>query len=187
MIRSRSYPTHCTLIVLILAASSAACAQALPAPMPAAPATSPFRLIPLPAQPDITPGQLTLLSLEGRFADDVAKRGGVGFASWFADDAVALNNGKPAVRGRAAIAKTATWDPKEYSLTWIAEGASMGQSNDMGYTWGSYQGRSNDKNGHAVVKSGRYITVWKKQPDGEWKVMLDASADAPPPTGIGLP
>ena len=56
----------------------------------------------------------------------------------------------------------------------------MGPSNDMGFTWGHYEGRSKDKNGEPVVLTGRYFTVWKKLPDGKWKVALDASANEPP-------
>jgi ketosteroid isomerase-like protein len=135
------------------------------------------------AQPTLSPGVLLLLELEGRFSKAVAAGGGKVFSSWFADDAVTLNNGKPAVLGRMAIAAQAQWDPKTYQLTWIPQGAQMGPSNDMGFTWGHYEGHSKDKNGEPVVISGRYFTVWKKMPDGSWKVALDASSDEPPATG----
>jgi ketosteroid isomerase-like protein len=134
-------------------------------------------------QPTLSPGALLLLELEGRFAQAVAAGGGKAFASWFADDAVTLNNGKPAVLGRTAIAAQAQWDPKTYELTWTPQGAQMGPSNDMGFTWGHYEGRSKDKNGGPVVITGRYFTLWKKLPDGTWKVALDASADEPPASG----
>ena len=147
-----------------------------------APASSPL------SQPTLSPGVLMLMELEGRFAQAVATGGGKAFASWFADDAVTLNNGKPAVLGRASIAAQATWDPKVYQLTWTPEGAQMGPSNDMGFTWGHYEGRSTDKNGQPVVTSGRYFTVWKKVADGSWKVALDASAnDAPAGECCSLP
>jgi ketosteroid isomerase-like protein len=132
------------------------------------------------SQPTLTPGVLMLMELEGRFAQAVAAGGGKAFASWFADDAVTLNNGRPAVLGRASIAAQATWDPKVYQLTWNPQGAQMGPSNDMGFTWGHYEGRSTDKNGQPVITSGRYFTVWKKLPDGAWKVAMDASANEPP-------
>jgi ketosteroid isomerase-like protein len=135
------------------------------------------------AQPTLGPGVLLLMELEGRFEKAVVAGGGKAFSSWFADDAVTLNNGKPAVLGRTAIAAQAQWDPKTYQLTWQPQGAQMGPSNDMGFTWGHYEGHSKDKNGEPVVISGRYFTVWKKLPDGTWKVALDASADEPPVTG----
>src|SRR5207245_2688624 len=87
------------------------------------------------SQPTLSPGALTLMELEGRFAQSVATGGGKAFATWFADDAVTLNNGRPAVLGRASIAAQANWDPKVYQLTWTPQGAPVGPSNDMGFTW----------------------------------------------------
>jgi ketosteroid isomerase-like protein len=134
-------------------------------------------------QPTLSPGVILLMELEGKFAQAVAEGGGKAFASWFADDAVILNNGQPPVIGRAAIAAKAQWDPREYQLTWVPEGAQMGPSNDMGFTWGHYEGHSRDKNGEPVRIAGRYMTVWKKIADGSWKVSLDASANEAPAAG----
>lgn len=145
-----------------------------------APGTTPFRIQSLVRTPTLSPGALTLLELEGRFSQAVAAGGGKAFAEWFAEDAVTLNNGRPAVQGRGNIAADARWDPKTYQLSWVPQGAQMGPSNDMGFTWGTYEGRSKDRNGEAVVTTGRYMTVWRKQPDGSWKVAMDASANAPP-------
>jgi len=134
-------------------------------------------------QPTLSPGVLLLLELDGRFSQAVAAGGGKTFSTWFADDAVTLNNGRPAIFGRSAISAQAQWDPKDYQLTWTPQGAQMGPSNDMGYTWGHYEGHSKDKNGEPVVISGRYVTIWKKVSDGNWKVSLEASANDAPATG----
>ncbi len=134
-------------------------------------------------QPTFTPGVLLLLELETKFASAVAAGGGKAFGSWFADDAVSLANGKPPVMGKVAISAQAQWDPKEYQLSWMAQGAQMGPSNDMGFTWGHYDGTSKDQNGQPVKTSGRYLTVWKKLSDGSWKVALDASAEEPQDAG----
>lgn len=130
-------------------------------------------------QPTVSPGAILLMELEGRFSQAVLAGGGKVFAQWFADDGMTLNNGKLAVIGKTAIAAHAQWDPKDYQLSWVPDGAQMGPSNDMGFTWGRYEGHSKDKNGEPVVTSGRYMTVWKKMQDGSWKVALDASADEP--------
>ena len=152
-------------------------------PLPPGSPATPYSIQSLVRTPTLTPGALTLLELEGRFSQAVAAGGGKAFTSWFADDAVTLNNGRPAVLGRGNIAAQANWDPKDYQLTWVAEGAQMGPSNDMGFTWGTYQGHSKDKNGEPVLTTGRYITVWRKQPDGKWKVAMDASANGAPDAG----
>src|SRR5437899_2938198 len=140
-------------------------AQATPGPVSLDSLTQkPVIVSPL-TQPTLSPGVILLMELEGRFAQAVAAGGGKVFAEWFADDAVTLNNGQPATLGRVAIAAQAQWDAKEYQLTWTPQGAQMGPSNDMGFTWGHYEGRSRDKNGQPVVSSGRYMTIGKKMGD----------------------
>lgn len=120
-----------------------------------------------------------LFDLEARFAKDVLERGGTAFADWFAEDGVTLGNGRPPVVGRVAIAKSATWSPHDYQLTWTPTDAQMGPSGDVGYTWGHFEGRSKDAAGNAVTTTGRYITIWRKQADGNWKVVLDAGSNEP--------
>ena len=151
---------------------------------PVNPAKSPFTYTPL-KMPNLPPGVLELLKLEGQFSAAVAADGGKAFSSWFAEDGVTLNNGQPAVLGRSAITSIANWDPATYKLSWYAEGAQMGPSNDTGFTWGHYDATTIDKDGKSTTTTGRYITVWKKV-HGEWKVALDASANEPPGSN-GLP
>jgi len=133
--------------------------------------------------PTVKPGKVLLFDLDRRFAKDVLARGGSAFADWFAEDAVALNNGAAPLIGKVAIARSATWLPKDYQLSWTPTDAQMGPSGDMGYTWGHFEGRSKDAAGNPVTTSGRYITVWRKQPDGSWKVVLDAGANEPAVAG----
>lgn len=121
-----------------------------------------------------------LLDADRRFAAETKTGGGKAFLSWFADDAVTLSNGKPVVQGKAALGRDFTWDTKDYQLIWSPDGARIGPSNDSGVTWGSYQGHSHDHQGNPIVTSGRYITVWKKDAQGKWRVALDASNEAPP-------
>jgi ketosteroid isomerase-like protein len=129
--------------------------------------------------PTAKPGKVLLFDLEARFAKDTKERGGAGFASWFAEDGVALGNGQPPVIGRVAIEKSA----RAYQLTWTPTDAQMGPSGDMGYTWGRFEGRSKDASGNPVVTSGRYMTIWRKQGNGSWKVVLDAGANEPAAAG----
>jgi len=131
----------------------------------------------------VKPGKVLLYELEARFAKDVAERGGAAFADWFAGDGVALGNGAAPKIGKVAIAKSSNWSPKDYQLTWTPTDAMMGPSGDMGYTWGHYEGRSKDSHGNPVLTSGRYITMWRREPDGNWKVVLDAGSNEPAGAG----
>jgi ketosteroid isomerase-like protein len=133
--------------------------------------------------PTLSPGTAFLFNLEAKFAQDTANGGGKAFASWFADDAVTLSTGKAAVVGKTAIAAEANWDPKQYQLAWTPQGGQMSPNGDMGFTWGHYEGTSKDHNGNPVKSTGRYMTIWKKMPDGSWKVALDSSNDEPPAAG----
>ncbi len=131
------------------------------------------------SDPTMTPGLRFLYDLEAQFARATAAGGGKAFAAWFASDAVSIANGKPPVQGHDAIAAQATWSASAYQLTWTPDGGLMGASGDMGYTWGHYSGRAKDAAGSDIVTTGRYITMWKKQTDGNWKVVLDASNEGP--------
>jgi ketosteroid isomerase-like protein len=172
------------LLSCALICSASASAQMLEPPAATPPASQNGNLL---TNPGMTPGEQFLYQLDEKFSAETARGGGPGFASWFAPDAVTLSNGKAPVLGHDAIAAQATWTPQSYQLTWTPEGARLGPSGDMGFTWGHYQGVSKDQEGNPVTTSGRYITVWKKQPDGEWKVAMDASNDGPPEDCCSLP
>jgi ketosteroid isomerase-like protein len=163
---------------LLAAAMPDAVVAQLGFPEPAGP-TAPNPL----TDPTAKPGKILLFDLEARFAKDVLERGGAAFADWFAEDGVALGNGAAPLVGRVAIAKSANWSPKAYQLVWTPTDAAMGPSGDVGYTWGHFEGHSKDANGNPVVTSGRYITIWRKQADGNWKVVLDAGANEPAAAG----
>jgi ketosteroid isomerase-like protein len=135
------------------------------------------------ADTSLSPGKALLLDLEARFAKDVAARGGAGFASWFAEDGVTLGNGVAPVVGKEAIAKSANWLAKDYQLTWTPTDAKMGPSGDIGYTWGHFEAKSKDANGNPVSNSGRYMTIWRHEKDGSWKVVLDAGGNDAPEGG----
>ncbi len=129
--------------------------------------------------PGRTPGVQLLYRLDREFSEATAKGGGKAFASWFAPDGVTLGDGKAPVEGQGAIAAVATWSPAEYQLTWTTAGARMSPDGDYGFTWGEYTGVVKGEGGDASRERGRYILVWKKQAEGQWKVELDASNTGP--------
>jgi ketosteroid isomerase-like protein len=102
--------------------------------------------------------------------------------AYYADDAVELSNDAPAVKGKENIAKAMSFlDNKQNHLTWTPVGADMSSSGDLGYTWGNYQLRGVDKDGKSFTDYGKYTSIWKKQADGNWKVVLDMGDSGPAP------
>jgi ketosteroid isomerase-like protein len=121
-----------------------------------------------------TDGAQTLKQLEADFMNAAANRGSQGYMSYYADGAVELPNGADAIPGKANIAKTMGFlDDKNNRLTWSPVGADISSSGDLGYTYGTYEFRSTGKDGKIAVSQGKYTSIWKKQKDGSWKVVLD--------------
>jgi ketosteroid isomerase-like protein len=116
----------------------------------------------------------TLRQLENEFMKAAAERGSAGYMSYYAEDAVELPNGGNAIQGKVNIAKTMGFlDDKNNRLTWSPVVADISAAGDLGYTYGTFEFRSVDKNGKATVEQGKYTSVWKRQKDGSWKVVLD--------------
>lgn len=135
------------------------------------------------ADTTMKPGKALLMNLDTQFAKATLAGGGKAYIGWLAEDAVSLANGNAAVEGREAIAKQATWTPEQYQLSWTPTDAVMSPAGDMGYTWGHYEGHGKDAEGNPISITGRYVNVWRLQPDGSWKVILNSSNEEPAGAG----
>jgi ketosteroid isomerase-like protein len=123
------------------------------------------------SQPD---GASALIKIEHEFMQAAADHGSQGYMSYYAEDAVEVPNGHAFLKGKAEIAKTMGFlDSPDNQLTWSPVGGDVAASGDLGYTYGTYEFTSKDKDGKPTVSHGKYTTIWKKQKDGSWKVVLD--------------
>ena len=68
-------------------------------------------------------------------------------------------------------------DTSKSSMTWRPTDAEVSSSGDLGYTYGVYSYRTRDS-----LFQGTYVTVWKKDPDGKWKAVLDSGNPGLAPT-----
>ncbi len=127
-------------------------------------------------------GAEALKKMEADFMKSAAEKGSIGYMSYYAADAVELPNGTAAIQGKDNIAKTMGFlDQPGNKLEWTPEFADMSASGDLGYTYGTFVFRSKDKNGNPVSEHGKYTSIWKKQKDGTWKVVLDMGNSSTPP------
>jgi ketosteroid isomerase-like protein len=116
----------------------------------------------------------TLRQLEADFMKAAAERGADGYMSFYAEDAVEVPNGADAIHGKANIEKTMGFlNDKKNHLTWAPVDAGISTAGDLGWTSGTYEFQSVDKDGKPTVSHGKYTSIWKKQPDGNWKIVLD--------------
>ena len=92
----------------------------------------------------------------------------------FAAAEAVLNRADKIIRGKKAFAEYFDHsDLLEVKLTWTPDFVDVSTSADMGYTYGQYQLTAKDKEGNSIDSKGIFHTVWKKQPEGQWKFVYD--------------
>lgn len=115
-----------------------------------------------------------LIQADQEFGRITAEKGAAGFVSFFDEGGTILPKGGDPVVGRDKLAPVfeKVWSAPNYSLQWTPLRAVLAESGELGYTYGTYV-RKFQRDGQAVTETGKYVTVWKKQRDGSWKVLLD--------------
>jgi ketosteroid isomerase-like protein len=87
----------------------------------------------------------------------------------------------PIAIGKEALAKSIARDFANGDITWHANKVGVARSGDLGYTSGTYETTFKDASGKTVSDKGKYLTVWKEQANGDWKVLYDMfNSDLPP-------
>ena len=105
-------------------------------------------------------------------------------AAMYMADAMLMPVAEPAVVGRAAIARE--W-AKLYGIPGFRNHAKttrveVAASGDLGITQGTYEATMTGADGRPVVEGGKWVTVWRRDVDGQWRATTDiANTDAPPP------
>jgi ketosteroid isomerase-like protein len=81
----------------------------------------------------------------------------------------------PIATGKEAIATlfTGFFSLPELKITWQATRVGLARSGELGYSTGAYQMSFKDPSGKAVEDHGKYVTLWQKQANGQWKVTYD--------------
>jgi ketosteroid isomerase-like protein len=106
------------------------------------------------------------------FAGALAARDLARFRSYLADEVVFFRPGL--TRGGDAFVEG--WKPMfEASgpqMTFGPIEADAAASGDLGYTIGTWQRRSSERQSH-----GHYVTIWKRQADGRFRAVVDIGTD----------
>src|SRR5215831_5583018 len=122
-----------------------------------------------------------IVKSDAAFAQSVADKNREKFLSFIAD--VTTFNGGSAneLRGRDAVMKAWAdfFAPDGPTLTWTPLKGEVIGAGDVGYTTGRSLYRQKDAAGKVTERNGQYLTVWRKQADGSWKVVFDAGSTLP--------
>lgn len=116
----------------------------------------------------------SLVEAEISFASASVEKGiRTAFLEYLADDAIVFLpepvNGKEGYGNRPESSAKLSWYPVY---------ADISSSLDWGYTTGPYEVRANPTD-EQPTGAGFYLSVWKKQPDGQWKVAIDQGNSYP--------
>jgi ketosteroid isomerase-like protein len=123
-----------------------------------------------------------IVSAEHAFAAEGYKNGvKKSFLAYAAADGIIFNPGPVNAHEVFEAAPDEDLAEPRAHLVWWPLYAGIARSGDLGFTTGPYAIDDN--------RRGHYFTVWKKQPDGAWKWLLDAgvAADASGEAGQGSP
>jgi ketosteroid isomerase-like protein len=107
------------------------------------------------------------------FAAAVAAHGVDAWVAAFASDGIQIDEAG-VTKGSAAIRQLMTAalaDPKVL-LDWQPVSAAAATSGDLGYTIGRWQVRVR-AHPDSVLSHGNYVTIWRRQSDGNWKAAVD--------------
>lgn len=94
--------------------------------------------------------------------------------SYYSDDAVLMPPNIPTLTGKEPI--RTLWksmlESPSFNGGWRATKVEVARSGDLAYVSGDYEFKEQDK-GNPITDKGKYLEVWKKQADGNWKCVAD--------------
>ncbi len=107
-----------------------------------------------------------------------------GVSSFYADDAVMLTSNAPMARGPAGIGSSynSFLTSMHPVLNFVPD--RIVQSCDLAYEYGHYSMQFTPAGGSAQSDQGNYVTVWRRQPNGDWKIVADSVNSSVPMPGM---
>ena len=125
----------------------------------------------------------SLKAFETEWSKSAADKSVETWVQHYTDDASVLLPNAPIFTGKAAITaalKPLMADPN-YSLTFGSVRMDVAKSGELGFAQGTYTMTLSDSKTKApTTEKGKYLTVYQKQADGNWKAVEDTfMADEP--------
>ncbi|MEK6325846.1 MAG: DUF4440 domain-containing protein [Acidobacteriota bacterium] len=113
------------------------------------------------------------LAFEGREVEAIL--------SYWTDDAVVLPPGLPAVTGKTALREyiQASLQIPGFSITWSSTDVVFSPDGNLAYMFSENSVTMNGADGKPATTTGRAVTIWRREPDGEWRCAVDIW-NAPP-------
>lgn len=116
-----------------------------------------------------------LIEAERLFNQAAAVDGARGWAKYFLVEGCMLTKSGDPIRGQEAIeqAMGQFFSLKHLVFTWEPSHAEVSKDKSLGYTYGRYHRRYQDREDQIVEEKGMYMSVWKRDASGNWRVAAD--------------
>lgn len=104
------------------------------------------------------------------------------FAHFAAPDVAFIDTDPRRYRGAEAVRQRLKGFPAGARLTWSAYFTDVSDDGTLGYNYGRYELHAPRPDGAEHVAGGWFLSIWKKQPDGSWRYVMDTGVpDRPAP------
>ena len=124
---------------------------------------------------DVKGERAALVKRDQAWAQAAAARDVESIASYWAEDAQVFPPGQPAVVGKAALRRyvSETLAIPGFSISWEPSDFVVSSSGDVAYGTTTNVVTFQDAQGKPVTERARAVTVWRKDPDGVWRCVVD--------------
>ena len=125
---------------------------------------------------DLTSEKARLLQRDAEWAAAAAEGQDLErIVSYWTDDAVVLAPGLPAVAGKDALRQYVQDSMKipGFRISWTSADATISPDGNLAYLFGRNQVTMNAPDGVSSTMAGRAVTIWRREPDGEWRCAVD--------------
>lgn len=104
--------------------------------------------------------------------------------SYWSEDAVLILPGQPVLEGKAAIRAyvTASFNAPGFKIHWVSQKPVFAPDGKFAYMRGTDELTIPGPSGSPITLHLRGISVWRFEPDGEWRCVIDISNEQPPAT-----
>lgn len=135
-----------------------------------------------PSHFDASTAQATLLQRDADWSEvssagkDVDK-----IASYWSDDALVVFPGQPTIEGKAAIRAfvTTSLATPGFSIHWRSEKPEFSPDGKLAYMHSATEMTIPGADGKPATVHLRGLTVWRMEPDGQWRCVADIANEAP--------
>ncbi|NQT27423.1 DUF4440 domain-containing protein [candidate division KSB1 bacterium] len=128
---------------------------------------------------------MRLLKTDWSFAKMSLEQGAAeAFKTYLAEDAKWLPAAGDPVEGIQTIYDIMKPGYENILFGWEPKEAVVSISGDLGYTWGEYSMTIQNENDIPYILSGKYVNIWRKNDQGEWRVVINIGNQYNPDEGI---